>query len=172
MPLTFKPIFINYILMSFVIFGIILVQSTFWSFFISRYIPLLLWLPFLVYWSLFRGTWETIFIIYLLSVSLATTSTVPVSYFLLTHLLFFIILITFKKFYYTNRTFFSLACALSFIFLPIFLGILSILKEGSSFFPPLMPWMTGGILSWFFAWPLFYLLKWLDDQTLSSKDTL
>ena len=165
---SFKARLINYTLMLIVIFGISMIQSTFWPFVFSSYIPLYLWLPFLVYWALYRGAWETLFMTYFLTFAIASTSTISPSHFLLIHSLFFLALITVKKFYYINRMFFGISCVISFLLFPILLWTLSIIENNSSFTPAIISWILGGIVSWLLAWPLLYLLKSLDNKTISS----
>ncbi len=147
---------------------VIIFQNSFWPEIFGKHLPLYLWIPCLIYWLLYRTTWKATLMIYFLSFLVAASSTVLISHLLLIHSLIFLITLFFKRVYYTSWTFFSTACAISLLFFPPLLWISSILLENHFYFPPVLYWIGGGMISWLLSFPLFLLLQQTDQLCLKK----
>lgn len=150
----------NYLLMFLVILTLTLVSGTLWPF--SSYIPFEWGIPFLIYWVLYRETLETICLFYVVTFTVASTSSLLVSHLLILHTGVFLILTTLKNLYYTNRMFFGMACGFTLFLKPVLLWLLSRSFDIRADFVALIPWIAGTLINWILIWPVFYILKGVD----------
>ena len=170
-----KASWINYIAVTAFIPLIIIVQTGLWpsfwkgiapSFFNA---PIYLWIPYLIYWTLWRTTKEAVIIIYLLSFMIAAAGTQPAGRVLFIHCLIFLTVLFFKRVYYTSLRFFSAAVGLSLLTLPLLIGLLSLWLDGRFDFPGVRLWLMGGVLTWVLAFPLLFCLQAADHLTSALK---
>ncbi len=155
-----KPLLWNYFFMVGSLFLLTLAGSSIGPVFL--HLPFLLWVPFMIYWILYRKTTETLIMLYFITWVVSSTSTVPTSHLLLLNSGFFLILTLFKNVYYTHKMFFGLACAVMFLLMPFTLGLLCKATGMKAYLPSLTVWVPGSVLNWFLIWPLFYLLRFAD----------
>ena len=116
---------LNFTLMVLLLFGLIIFQSSLWptAFFGSK-LNFLLWLPYLNYWMIYRRPFESVLMLYFLTICVSTTSSIPTSYLLIIHCLLFLILIPVKRLYYINWKFYSVVNCIIVFFFPILLWCL------------------------------------------------
>ncbi len=167
----YKITLFNYfVMMGLVPLVIIIIQSGLWPL-IVKSLPLYLWVPYLIYWILYRHTIETVVMIYILSFMIASSSSILVSHLLLIHAVMFLTILFFKRVYYTSMKFFSTACGVSLLLFPLLLWVLSVWLEGQFYFPGLLVCLGGGVLSWGLGFPLLFSVQFIDKQTLAIKTT-
>ena len=145
---------------------ITLVQNSFITSVFGTSTPIYLWVPYLIYWSLYRKPWEAVFIVYFVSLSIASTSPLLASYILAFNSLVLLTLLFLKKIYYTSWVFFSIACFLILILCPVSLWILSQFMDGIAYFHKLIPWIKGVLITWSFSFPLLFFFHWVDRLTI------
>ena len=143
-----------------------LFQNSLWPAVFGTNLPIYLWIPFLIYWALYRKTGETIFMIYFITLSIASTSSVLTGYLLTCNSLILLTLLVFKRIYYTSWVFFSTACAFTLIFFPILLWILSQMIDGRTYFHGFVPYLMGAVVTWVLSFPLLNLFQWIDNMTI------
>jgi len=148
------------------IFLVILTQNSLWPSFFGTYIPIYLWIPCLIYWAIYRNTGETIFMLYFITINIASTTSLPITYLLSFHALMVLVLFLFKRIYYTSWLFFNTACACAlFCFQPVIWG-LSYIVDNKSYFHGWIPWIVGGIITWVLAFPILSVFQWMDHITI------
>lgn len=143
-------------------------QNSIWPEIFGEYFPLYLWIPCLIYWLLYRSTWQAGIWIYIFSLWMAANSTILLSHFLMLLALMFLVILFFQRVYYTSLNFFSTACAVSLLCFPCLSWLLSIWLEGYFYFPPLLSWIGGGMVSWILSFPLFFLFTWIDHLQIKK----
>ena len=143
-----------------------MIQNSFWPSLFGIHLPIYLWIPYLIYWSLYRKPGEGVFIVYFITISIAATSSLIVGHLLVCNSLIFLSLLLFKRVYYTNWVFFSTACALTLLFFPILLWIIPQITGGKAYFHSLIPWLAGGLVTWILSFPLLGLFQWIDNLTI------
>lgn len=170
MLINYKLSFLNYFMMILSTLVITILQNSLWPSFFGTNFPIYLWIPFLIYWALYRKTGETVFMVYFITLSVASTSSVLTGYLLSCNSLVLLTLLVFKRIYYTSRVFFSTACALTLMFFPILLWLLSQIMNGRTFyFYGFIPYLTGAVVTWIFSFPLLNLFQWIDNLTITKS---
>ena len=161
-----KMIFFNYLIMIFLFFIITMFQNSFWPSLFGIHLPVYLWIPYLIYWSLYRKPGEAALIVYFITISIAATSSLMVGYLLVCNSLIFLSLLLFKRVYYTSWVFFSTACALTVFFFPILLWTIPQIIGGKTYFHGFIPWLAGGLVTWILSFPLLVVFQWIDNLTI------
>ncbi len=168
MSTFFKTTFWNHtIIMIVCILLIMIVQNSLWPLSVSKGIPIYLWIPCLVYWFLYRTTGESLLMIYFISLITAGSTTVLVSYLLLIHALIFLVILLFKRVYYTSLVFFSVATGLSLLCFPVLLWMISMGSE--KYVSQVFFWLNGSVVSWLLSFPLLWLFTKTDRIMLMSS---
>ena len=129
--------------------------------------PICLWVPFVIYWIIYRQIGPAIFMIYFVTFCLASLSSLHIGYLLVFNSLVFLTLILLKKFYYVSWVFFSLASAGALFSFPLVVYILQITMGQKVAFPNVLFWLVGGAVAWLFSFPLWGLIKWIDFITIA-----
>ena len=145
---------------------ITLIQNSFVTSVFGIGTPIYLWIPYLIYWALYRKTSDAVFIVYFVSFNIASTSPLLASYLLIFNSLVLLTLLFLKKIYYTSWMFFSIACLLILILCPVSLWILSQFMDGIAYFHKLIPWIKGVITTWSLSFVLLWFFQWLDQLTI------
>ncbi len=169
MFINYKMAFLNYIVMGMIILLITLFQNTGPGLF-GFDIPLYLWIPCLVYWGLYRNTGETIFMVYFITLSIASTSSLLAGYLLTFNGLVLLTILLFKRIYYTSLMFFSIASALALFFFPVVLWVLSQFMESKAYLHAIPTWMAGMGITWALSFLLLGLFKGIDSFTLTKTE--
>ncbi len=136
-----------------------------WSGLFGFDIPIYLWIPCIIYWSLYRKTGETVFMVYFITLNVASTSALSAGYLLVCNSLVLLVILLFKRVYYTSLTFFSKASALTLLLYPIGLWTLSQTMEGKGYLQGILPWLTGSVITWILSFPLLSLFQKVDSAT-------
>lgn len=169
MFINYKMAFLNYAGMGGVILFATLFQTTSPGLF-GFDIPIYLWIPCLVYWGLYRHTGETIFMVYFITLCIASTSSLLVGCLLIFNGLVLLTILLFKRIYYTSLMFFSTACALALLFFPIVLWVLSQFIEGKTYSHKIPAWLAGMLTTWALSFLLLGFFKGIDSFTLVKKE--
>ena len=154
--------------MMFTVFFISTIQNNIWPVIFGITLPLHLWIPFLVYWTLYRSTGSTILFIYLITINMISLSVIPISCLLGIACLTTLLLIFFKRVYYVNWIFFSIGTGLTLFFFPILLLLFSFWSDEKIYIPNLIFWIGGGVISWLLSFPLLWFFQKM-DQLLNIK---
>jgi len=165
---NYKMAFLNYSIMIISIPVITMIQNSLWPSLSGIKIPVYLWIPCLIYWGLYRKTTEAVFMVYFITLNIASTSSLPAGYLLTFNSSILLILLLFKRIYYTSLIFFSTACAASLFFFPILLWSLSWVIDGKTYFHGFILWLGGGITTWILSFPLLGVFQWIDNITAKS----
>ena len=168
MFINYKMAILNYTLMLLFVLLTTLIQNSLLPSIFGISTPIYLWIPYLIYWALYRKTGETVFMIYFITFNVASTSPLLVSYILIFNALIFLTLLFLKQIYYTSWTFFSIACFLTLILFPISLWILSQFMDGIAYFQ-FIPWIKGVIATWILSFPLLLFFQWIDHLTIIKQ---
>lgn len=166
MFINYKTALLNYSLMLLFVPLITLLQNSFITSVFGTSTPIYLWIPYLIYWALYRKPWEAVFIVYFVSFSIASTSPLLASYILAFNSLVLLTLLFLKKVYYTSWMFFSIACFLILTLCPISLWVLSQFMDGIAYFHTLIPWIKGVSITWSLSFPLLLFFHWIDQLTI------
>jgi len=166
--LNYKKILLSVVYMVFTVLFISTIQNNIWPVIFGITVPLQLWIPCLVYWTLYRSTGSIIVFVYLNTINIVSLSVLPLSGLLGITCLIALLLIFFKRVYYVNWMFFSIGTAITLFFLPVLLLCFSIWSDGKTYIPSLVFWIGGGIISWLLSFPLFWFFQRL-DQLLNIK---
>ena len=158
----------NYSIMMLLILLVIMIQTSLWPTFLGTHIPIHLWIPCIIYWSLYRRTGETVCMIYFITLSLASTSALLTGYLLTFNSLVLLILLLFKRIYYTNWIFFSIGCAITLLFFPLFIWAFAKIMDGHSYFYGLLPELGGVVITWIFSFLLLGLFQQVDYLTITK----
>ena len=162
----YKMYILNYLIMITLFFLIGLFENSLLPGIFGPLFPICLWMPFLIYWTMYRKIGEAIFMIYFITFSLASLSSLHISYLLVFHSLVLLTLILLKKFYYISWVFFTLAVAGAVFSFPLVLYILQTTMGEKVAFPNVLFWFVGGVIAWLFSFPLLSLVKWIDFRTI------
>ena len=165
MFISYKTAVLNYLAMTAMVFFVTLVQNSLWPAVFGTYAPLYLWPACVVYWTLYHKPGSAVFIIYLVSLSTASTSSQPFGCILLFNSLIFMTIIFFKRIYYTNFKFFGTALVIALLCLPLIFWLFSLITDGKSYFYGFLPYLAGILASWLFSCPVFGMLKYIDHLT-------
>ena len=166
---NYKLAVLNYTVMMLFIPFLTMIQNSFWPSIFGNQIPIYLWIPCVIYWALYRRTGETVLMIYFITLSVASTSSLLAGYLLAFHALVLLTLFLFKRVYYTSWIFFSTACALTLLFFPFSLWVLSHIIAGKAYFPGFLSWIGGGVATWILSFPLLSLFQWIDHLTITQS---
>lgn len=170
MVINFKLLFLNYALMLCLIPFLTMIQNSIWPSIFTNSIPIYLWIPFIIYWAIYRKPGETIFIIYITTLSVASTSSLFAGYLLILHALILLTIYLFKRVYYTNWMFFSTACAVTLFLIPIILWVLSQINNSLVYFSGTINWLLGGFITWVLSFVILFILKKIDSITLFTQN--
>ena len=146
-------------------------QSSMWFQFFG-YVPApQLWLGVLAYWTINRKLWEGAVMIYIITLIVSSQSAVPPAILLTICVTLYVLGLTIKqRVYFPGPLYFMLMTAFySFVF-PVFHYFVSFLIEDnpvSSFY--FFRWLSTWVLTGLFAFPLFFLVEWLDKKTQKEK---
>ena len=166
---NYKLILLNYLIMMVLILGLTTLQNTvYFSFFGLSTFPIYFWIPCLIYWALYRKIGESTFMLYFITLSVATSSSLHLGLLIIFNSLLMLSLFLFKRIYYTSWVFFSIACATTLFLFPILLWILARILEGKYYFHNILPWILGGMLTWLLSFVLLNLFQRIDKLTLTT----
>ena len=165
---NYKMAFLNYSVMMLLILLIIMIQNSIWPAFFGVHIPIHLWIPCIIYWGLYRRTGETVCMIYFITLSLASSSSLLTGYLLTFNGLVLLILLLFKRIYYTSWIFFSIGCALTLIFFPLLIWVFTKIIDGHFYFYGLLPELGGAMITWIFSFLLLGLFQRIDYLTITK----
>ena len=172
MFVNYKWAGLNYFIMTLLVLLIIMVQNSLWPSFFGTHFPLYLWIPCLIYWSLYRRIGETVLMAYFIAFCLASSSPLMLGYLLSFNSLVLLILLLFKKIYYTSWVFFSVSTAGALFFFPLIIWIFAEVMGGHSYFYGFLPELGGAILTWIFSFALLGFFQWIDHLTITKpKET-
>lgn len=169
MFINYKMALLNYTTMITFILMITLFQNV-WSGLFGFDIPVYLWIPCIIYWSLYRKTGETVFIVYFITLNIASTSSLFAGYLLFFNSLILLTILLLKRVYYTSLAFFSHTTALTLLFYPTGLWTLSQIMEGKSYLHGILPMLTGALLTWILSFPLLRLFQTVDSFTIIKTE--
>ena len=140
--------FFHFLFIISAVFLTAVIQNSLWPVSFSISWPLQLWIPLIIYWSLYQSPPKALFCIYLTSWLISGASTTPVSSLLAINILIFIFILFFKRVYYTNWKFFSIAVIISLFFYPLLLGLMTMKTTSKILIPSLESWIGGGFVTW------------------------
>ncbi len=166
---SYKFVLINYLLMILLTLIIVTIQSSIRISFFGIYLSLPLWIPLVIYWITYRQLQEAVGMVYFVTFAISSASTISLGELLMIHSFIFLVLLFFKRVYYANWVFFSIACGVSLTFFPFFLWGLSKIMGQNTYFPRLISWLLGGTLSWGLSFPLLGLLRQIDRWSLLKQ---
>ena len=161
---SYKPILLSFAFTIFTVFFISAIQNNLWPVIFGIHLPLQLWIPCLVYWTLFRSFGSTIMFIYLITISISSLSSVPFSCLLAAVSIIVFILSFFKRVYYINWMFFSIGTALALLFFPALLWLFSGWLDNKPYIPNGVFWIGGALTAWLFSFPLLIIFQWVDQK--------
>ncbi len=165
---NYKMAFLNYSVMMLLILLITMIQNSLLPSFFGTHIPIHLWIPCLIYWGLYRRTGETVFMIYFIALSIASSSSLLTGYLLTFNGLVLLTLLLFKRIYYTSWVFFSTGCALTLIFFPLLIWVFAQIVGGPFYFHGFLSELGGALLTWIFSFALLSLFQWIDYLTITK----
>ncbi len=167
MFINYKLAILNYTTMIALFLLITIIQNSLWPSLFDN-IPIYLWIPCLIYWALYRQTVEAVFIVYFITFNTASTSSLLTGYFLVFNAVILLVLLLFKRIYYTSWMFFSIACALTLLSFPVLLWVLTRMMNGPVYFHGFIAWLGGGLMTWILSFPLLGLFQWVDHLTITK----
>lgn len=148
-------------------------QTSLWLQLFGHFPTPSLWLPTLVYWTIYRSPKEGLFMIYVISVILSPLTVLPLGVILLINTcLFFVGLIIKSRFYQPGPVYYSMLTGFIVFMFPAFHTIFSWtffnnpLKETFFFL-----WILKPLLTMLFCFPLHLLYVFYDDLTEKSLPT-
>ena len=159
--------FLNYWVAITLILITALVQNTLRISFFGFDAPFYLWIPCLLYWAIYRGAWSTVFMVYFITLNTVSVGALPIGYILIFNSLSVLVLFLFKRVYYTDIMFFSIATAVALLFFPIGIWVLSLVTEGPMYFHHPVSWLLGGLVTWLISFLIFYIFQRLDQLTMT-----
>lgn len=132
-----------------------------------------LWITVLVFWVLYRELWESIFMMYLLAVVVATFTSLPLPHILVLNLLTCMTLVFGKKrVYWSGSTFFMLATGAATLSFIIYGVALSWRYDSNTIRDwPVLGWLFTILLTMLVSLPLHRIYSWLDVLTDKEHPT-
>lgn len=153
----------------FVVTALILagVQTSLWLQIFGYFPPPALWMPVLVYLSLFRGTLTTILLSHLLALALASATAMPDGLMMISCLGVALSVQVFKtRIFWIQSTYFMMVCGFSTLLFHILHFVSSwIFSEFPVTSPALADWIIQSLLTPLFAPVFFPLFRWFDAVT-------
>ncbi len=148
-------------------------QTSLWMQVFGTFSTPQMWIPFAVYWSLYRSPLEAVAMIYGLTILATSFSGVPFSVFLIalcgTH-----IALSFLKqrILWGSATFFMLASGGASVAFPVLHLIVSwIVEERPIHRPEIFTWLLSVLLNMLLSLPLLRLFNWFDSLTHKEPPT-
>lgn len=169
-----SKIFVNYILFALTTLLLTGLQTSLWPNYMGGFPAPHIWIPTLVYWSLYRSTTETVLMTYLISLIVAPMTAMPLGLLIFTNMLIVIGVLIFKiKFYQAGPLYYAFnVAAMTFCFVPSFL-ITTFLLDNLYFSPNIefFDWIIKTILTTMFSLPLHSLFSFYDSYTSKELPT-
>jgi hypothetical protein len=132
-----------------------------------------IWLCILVFWVLYREFWESVIMMYLISMIMAPFTSLPFSHLLTLNILNCLALVFIKRrVYWSGATFFMMAAGASvliFAALSVFLSWRFDARPIRHF--AFFQWLLTLLLTMLFALPLHTIFSWLDRLTHKEHPT-
>lgn len=149
------------------------IQSSFW-FQVFGYIPApALWIPALIFISIFRSSTEAMIVTALFGFALSTMTAMSDGLLLSSMYMVTIGSRLFRKrIFWSTNSYTMILCGFSAFFFHVFYWVLSLLFESTKLTSPqIVDWIAEGLLTSLFAPTLFAFFHWIDRMTGQEEST-
>lgn len=142
-------------------------QCSLWLQFFGYFPAPHVWLPTLVYWTLYRNLGESLVMVYILAFVASPLTAMPLGILLFTHICLFLVVLLIKhRFYWVGSVYFMIISGVLAALFPLFHLLFSWLFESTPITDfQFFQWIMRGLLTALVALPFFRLFRWMDRIT-------